>query len=134
MSDIFSAAKIIKLVKETSELLFMPATIAAVYAEFAADLSGYFELGKFSTFILCAIIGFFGAIGLYQILIELHIRVKATSIFAVFSSLFVAAGLLTLANDQLSFKFLSLTQFTGLALLFWGVMLFAVEEKKNKDV
>lgn len=134
MSEIISAGKFLKALKETSELLFIPATIGAVWAELGAFLSGYFRNGILVTFILCSVIGLSSSIGLLQILIAINSRIKATSFFAIASGVFIAAGLISLFQDYSSFKFYQLSPFTGLALVTWGVMLEEVRrrvEEKN---
>jgi len=123
MSEIISAGKLLKALKETSELLFIPVTIGAIWAEFGGLLSGLVGGNRLLTFVVCSVIGILGSIGFFQLLVEINIRVKATSFFAITSGVFIAAGLVSLFQDFLSFKFYQLSPFTGLALVTWGVML-----------
>ncbi|NAX45508.1 hypothetical protein CAG70_00640 [Photobacterium halotolerans] len=130
MPEIFSSAKGIKAVHEASEILYLPATILALWSQISPWLVESYNV-YVSLFIVCGI-GLCSTLGLYQFLCWLSGYITRPPLFLIASTFFVGSGLIVIFQSKLPVDVNGITEFTGFALVAWGFMLETVQSRVNE--
>jgi len=131
MSDILSTTKGIKAIHEASEILFIPATILAIWSQGSLWLVS--EIGVFLSLLAVCAIGILGSVGLYQFISWLSPYCKNPPLFPILSVSLVGVGLILVFQKYLPVPITKVTIFSGFAIMAWGFMLDAVYEKITKN-
>lgn len=130
MSEVLSATKGIKALHEASEILFIPATILAIWSQGSVWLVS--EIGVFFSLLAVCAIGILGSLGLYQVITWLNPFCKNPPLFPVLSVSFVGVGLILIFQKYLPGSIPEVSVFSGFAIMAWGFMLDVVNERATK--
>jgi hypothetical protein len=129
MSDLLSATKSIKAVHDVSDVLYIPATILALWFQFemffVANNSGSVLLAQLN----CCFLGLLGCVTIHKIICWTGARFNNLPVYPIISTTFVAIGLITLFPTSFSTQLTQASQFSGFALLAWGFMLDKLSER-----
>lgn len=129
MSELLSAAKGIKALHEASEILFIPATILAIWSQAAPFL---IEVNSGSVVLAigtCCVVGILCSLIAFQAISWTGWRLNNLPVYTGISISLIAGGLIVLFQDYMPVKFNAVTPFTGFCLVAWGFMLDSVHDR-----
>lgn len=128
MADSLVTPSAVKVLHDTSDLLFIPLTILALWSQGAQLLLPHVWGSSYAALVICCVLGFLGAIGLYQLLAWIAVH-TAYSFFPTFGAGLAGAGLIVVFQDAMSLQVAHVTPFTGVAMVVWGLLLHAVHDR-----
>lgn len=129
MNEVLSAAKCIKALHEASEIVYIPASILAIWSQFAPILISGSSWGQFGGLMLCCAAGLLGSVAVYQAISFISPYFQAPPFFPVLSVCLIGIGLIVLFQGYMPVPINGLTHFTGFALVAWGFMLDVVHNR-----
>ena len=127
MTDILSTSKGIKALHEVSEVIFIPATMLAIWSQ--TSLMIVPELGIALSLVAVCAVSFLGSIGLYQFISYVAPFFKEPPLFPTLSVSMIGIGLIIVFQSYLDMPIPKVTIFTGFALVAWGFMFDVVYER-----
>lgn len=131
MTDILSTSKGIKALHEVSEVIFIPATMLAIWSQ--TSLLIVPKIGIVLSLVAVCVVGILGSIGLYQFISYVAPYFKEPPLFPTLSVSMIGIGLIIVFQSHLNMPIPKVTIFTGFALLAWGFMFDVVYERVVKS-